>query len=299
MEAHIKCGVLLAHVRVHEGILGWYDREKRDLPWRKTTDPYKILVSEIMLQQTQVDRVIPKYHAWLASFPTWQALAEASRTTVLQHWSGLGYNNRAVRLHTLAQVIVAEFHNELPRTEEELVKLPGIGPYTAGAIRVFAHNQPGNCLDVNLERFLKRFFYGKEERPSLQEVRAMLLKTFPERARDWGNALMDFGSGICTSQRPKCEECPVFAECRSKGERPEEQQIRKKKRQSTFLHSNRWWRGQILRRLTETQEKKEELLSAILERATAAQKKQFHAALQQLQEEGLVVGSQKLSINES
>jgi A/G-specific adenine glycosylase len=269
-------------------LIAWYRKHGRNLPWRKTTSPYKIVVSEIMLQQTQVDRVISKYEKWLRLFPTWKKLATASKVDVLKAWSGLGYNSRAIRLQLLAQVA----GNKFPQTEEELKKLPGIGPYTAGAVMAFAFDKPGNFMDVNVERVLKRYLYTKRQTP--KDLVGDLYDLQEEHSpRELGNALMDLGSLFCTASRPKCDSCPLFDSCKSKGERPEEEKIRIKKRQSTFLHSNRWWRGQILKLLTNAPHTSQELFKQI----PGNEEKTFQEALNQLKKEGLIVGEEKISIS--
>ena len=135
-------------------ILSWYEKNKRDLPWRKTTDPYAIMVSEIMLQQTQVDRVIPKYQAFLKAFPTIKDLAEAPTSQVLELWSGLGYNSRAIRLQEAAKIICKQYRGQVPKSRDALMDLPGIGPYTSNAILSFAHNLPFPCMDTNIRRII-------------------------------------------------------------------------------------------------------------------------------------------------
>lgn len=277
-------------------LLSWYARHGRDLPWRHTTDPYRILVSEFMLQQTQVDRVIPKYAAWLAAFPDWERLAAASRADVLKLWSGLGYNNRAVRLHALAKLVVEQHGGALPETEEGLIALPGIGPYTAGALMAFAHNKPGKCIDVNIERIIRRVKYPKNKRDIAKKaIEEEFLASFPPgKATVYANALMDLGSLICTATKPKCDACPVRAECKSAGERPDEQDTRLRKRQPAFLHSNRWWRGQILKGLNAGACDEEELLRRIGAQDDAA----FRNALAQLREEGLLVGKGRIRIGD-
>ena len=266
----------------------WYLRHGRKLPWREakiTRDPYAVLVSEIMLQQTQVDRVVPKYLAWLESFPDWQALASAKKSDVLKYWSGLGYNSRALRLQLLARVIVEEFHGKLPSDEETLRKLPGIGPYTAGAIRAFAFCKPGMFLDVNVERVIKRVFYTRRQAVTIDDVKSTLIKLQQKTSpRMLGNAMMDLGSIYCAASKPNCEECPLIKLCKSKGERPEEENAREKKRQSTFLHSNRWWRGQILKQLHDGPKKKKELFAAI----RGGGRESFDGALDQLRKERIV-----------
>lgn len=283
-------------------LLSWYKQNGRDLPWRQTKDPYKILISEIMLQQTQVDRVISKYVTWLRELPDFASLAKAPRRAVLRAWSGLGYNNRAVRLHTLAKLLVEQHDAQLPDEEQELRKLPGIGPYTAGAIMVFAHNKPGTCVDVNIDRIIKRiYFFKTQTKITKNDVEEKFLHSFPAgHARDWGNCLMDFGSRICTPTKPRCNECPIFTSCKSKGERPDEQSLRKKKRQAPFLHSNRWWRGQILKALLQNESLSHKALRQKVipdkENGTRWRGEKFHNALKQLKQDGLIAGKKRLKI---
>lgn len=270
-------------------LIAWYRAHGRDLPWRKTTNPYEIVVSEIMLQQTQVDRVIPKYQAWLRAFPSWNELAKAPKADVLTAWSGLGYNSRAIRLQLLARVVTEQ---GFPQDEEELRKMPGIGPYTAGAVMAFAFDKPGVFIDVNVERVLKRHNHEKKKRPSKELIEKELLQLQDDHSpRELANALMDLGSMFCTATNPKCPDCPVRSSCQSRGERPEEGELRAKKRQSTFLHSNRWWRGQILKQLTTKPYSQTELKESILPEGTG-----FEEALKQLEKEGLVMQSDTLQL---
>jgi len=283
-----------------QSLLSWYQKHGRSLPWRKTRDPYAILVSEIMLQQTQVDRVIPKYDAWLEAFPSWKALSEAPRSKVLKFWSGLGYNNRAVRLHALSKVVVEEVGGELPENEDALVKLPGIGPYTAGAIMAFAHNTSGKCIDVNIERIIKRVFFPKNKKNITKKIiEERFLDSYPENATAYANALMDLGSLICTATRPKCDACPIRADCKSRGERPDEAALRAKRKQAPFLHSNRWWRGRILKLLnTEGVVSRSALQQKILKETGNSDALKFEAALAQLAKEGLVSADRLVRIRE-
>jgi len=281
-------------VSIAKALRAWYGHSGRVLPWRKTTDPYAILVSELMLQQTQVDRVVPKYNAWLARFPDWQALAQAKRSDVLRAWSGLGYNTRAVRLHVLAKMVVEEMGGRLPASEAELVKLPGIGPYTAGAVMCFAHNMSGRCIDVNVERAIKRLFFSQRERPGSEDVELALAGLLKQAPRPIANALMDLGSAYCTASSPKCDGCPLHSHCRSRGERPEEAALRVSRRQKQFLHSNRWWRGQILKALARGAGMKQTLFSHIDCDDIMA----FEKALEQLQAEGLVSGKVRLKLSD-
>ena len=202
--------------RLHRAVAEWYRRNARDLPWRGASDPYAILVSEVMLQQTQVDRVIPKYAAFLEAFPTLQALAEAAPADVIRVWAGMGYNARAVRLHRLAAEIMQRHGGRLPESAPELLRLPGIGPYTAAAVACFAFGAAEPVLDTNIYRVLSRVVYGIEA-PARAEIDqlapAMLPRNGEISASDWHQGLMDIGAGICTSSRPRCMLCPLREDC--------------------------------------------------------------------------------------
>jgi A/G-specific adenine glycosylase len=200
-------------------LLGWYDRNGRSLPWRETSDPYHILVSEIMLQQTQVDRVLPKYHEWLGKYPTFEALAGAAEGDVTQTWYPLGYNIRPKRLQAIAREAVANYGGKLPSDEATLLSFKGIGAYTAGAIRSFAFRQRAAILDTNVARLLFRVFIGRGM-PKAHATRKVLWSIsrslVPEgRAFDFNQALMDFGALLCTARKPKCVICPMTKACRS------------------------------------------------------------------------------------
>jgi A/G-specific adenine glycosylase len=223
--------------RVQAALLDWYARHGRDLPWRRTRDPYAILVSEVMPQQTQVERVIPKWHAWLARFPTLEALASASRADAIRAWQGLGYNLRAVRLHAIACQCAAEFGGQLPRSVEELMRLKGIGRYTAGAVACFAYEQPVAMVDTNVRRVLARVFGVEPAR-----VEAMAQSVVPVRsAYAWNQALMDLGATLCRAHQPLCLVCPLLSECA--GPRDE---APSKAPQGEFRGSRRFHRGRIL-----------------------------------------------------
>ena len=208
--------------RVHVALLAWYAAAGRDLPWRHTRDPYAVLVSEIMLQQTQVERVLPKYRELVERFPTLAALAAAPTAEVIRAWAPLGYNVRAVRLREIAVQAVERFGGALPPTLEGLLGLKGIGRYTAGAVACFAFGLPVATVDTNIRRVLWRVFRGVEpaEWPAGQAAaRAWLalaewaLPGDPAGAYDWQQALMDLGATICAGRRPACERCPLAAEC--------------------------------------------------------------------------------------
>jgi A/G-specific adenine glycosylase len=194
-------------------LLGWYADVGRDLPWRRTRDPYAVLVSEVMLQQTQVSRVIPRYEAWLERWPTAEALAAASGAEVLGAWSGLGYNSRALRLQAAAEAVA---EHGWPIDEAGLRALPGVGPYTAAAVAAFAMRLPAAAVDTNQQRVLDRWD-GAAGR-SLGEVRARAMALLPADSPDaWNHALMDLGATICTARVAACDECPMAEVCASAG----------------------------------------------------------------------------------
>jgi len=197
-------------------LLGWYRRNGRDLPWRRTRDPYRVLVSEIMLQQTQVSRVVPKYREWLRRYPSLGALAEASTGEVREAWYPLGYNIRPLRLRAIARTVVRRHGGRLPSTRDGLLALAGIGAYTAGAVLSFAFGQDAPILDTNVRRVLRRVWLG-EGRPArdraLWDLAARLLPK--GRAYDFNQALMDLGATVCTARRPRCGACPLARMCAS------------------------------------------------------------------------------------
>jgi A/G-specific adenine glycosylase len=201
-------------------LLAWYERAGRDLPWRRTRDPYAILVSEVMLQQTQVDRVVPRYERWLTRWPTPESLAAAAAGDVIREWQGLGYNRRALALHRAARRIADD---GWPRDLEEL---PGVGPYTAGAIRNFALGEPVLPVDVNVARVQRRT--GHPFSPASAQ------------------ALMDLGATVCRARVPRCGTCPLETSCPSRGiaEAP-------RRRQGPFEGSFRQRRGAVLKLVAE------------------------------------------------
>lgn len=193
-------------------LLAHYRRTARDLPWRRTHDPYKVLVSEVMLQQTQASRVTPAFERFVRRFPTLEALAAAPLAAVLREWSGLGYNRRARDLHRIARAAT----NGLPSTVADLDALPGIGAYTAGAVACFAFGQRVPFADTNIRRVLGRYFLG---RPGTNEEAVELdAKAMPSRNADlWHHALMDLGATICLPRTPRCDVCPLRAGCAARG----------------------------------------------------------------------------------
>jgi A/G-specific adenine glycosylase len=202
-------------------LLRWYERERRDLPWRHTRDPYAILVSEVMLQQTQVARVVPRYDAWLARWPTAAALAAAPLEEVLREWVGLGYNRRAVRLREAARVVARD------GWPARLQDLPGVGPYTAAAVGSFAFGRQEVALDTNARRVFARL--GAPLAPP------------PGRAADFNQATMELGATVCTARAPRCGRCPLRDGCAGPGEPAPPARERER-----FEESNRWVRGRVV-----------------------------------------------------
>jgi len=226
--------------RVHQRVLDWYAANQRDLPWRRTRDPYAILVAEVMLQQTQVDRVLPRWLAWLERFPTLASLAEASPADAIRAWQGLGYNLRALRLHGVAQQVMLEFGGVLPRSIAGLLTLKGVGRYTAGAVACFAYEQPVAMVDTNVRRVLSRVFGVAPH-----AVEALADEVVPPRAAyAWNQALMDLGATLCRAQRPLCLACPLVAECGGPGAVVGRSGL--KKTQGEFRGSTRYYRGRIV-----------------------------------------------------
>ncbi len=215
--------------RFRRKILAYYARHGRDLPFRRTTDPYKIAVAEIMLQQTQVDRVVPKYSAWVEKWPDWKSLAKATNRELLTMWSGLGYNRRALYLGRMAEEIEENHGGKMSKDPDILQTLPGIGPYTSRAILIFAFNEPLVTIDTNIRRVL----IAELDIPhsiSARDLENVALRALPKRrSRDWHNALMDYGATHMTARRAG---------------------IKPLSRQSKFDGSLRQIRGEIIRQLT-------------------------------------------------
>jgi A/G-specific adenine glycosylase len=215
-------------------LLAWFREHGRDLPWRRTRDPYAILVSEVMLQQTQVERVVPRYLTWLARWPTAAALAAATTADVIREWQGLGFNRRAVNLHRAAQAVASR------GWPDDLTELPGVGPYTAAALANFAFGRPVLPVDTNVRRVQERT--GAEFGPLAAQ------------------ALMDLGATICLARIPRCEACPLATACHSRGRRYEPA-----RRQSRFEGSFRQRRAQTLRLVADQPRSTNELDAEVVE----------------------------------
>jgi len=249
-------------------VYNYYDTQGRDLPWRKRVTPYRVLVSEIMLQQTQVDRVIEKYKEFLAAFPDLPALARAQLPKLLKIWSGMGYNRRALALKALAQVVVNEHRGRLPPDPDVLVTLPGIGKYTAGAVSAFAFNKPVVFMDTNIRRVYIHEFLHDRRNIHHDELVPLVQQTLDtNNPRKWYNALMDYGSTLKKEQVNPNQRSAHYV------------------RQSTFENSNRQVRGRIVKVLV----KGSPLTAARIVKETGIDAERVRKNLDQLAREGFIV----------
>jgi A/G-specific adenine glycosylase len=249
-----------------DSILDWYEATGRELAFRATADPYAVLVSELMAQQTQAARAAEAWTGWIARWPTVQALADAPVAEVLRAWAGLGYNRRALSLHQAAQAIVAEHGGVVPSTVVGLETLPGVGPYTARAVAAIAFRVPVGAVDTNVRRVLGRMVAGEPEAFTAGEMQALADGVVPpDRPDAWAHALMDLGARLCRPARPRCADCPVLAWCRyAAGERPVTagpssgaqtggpQPARRP--EPAFPSTRRWLRGRIMARARDAED---------------------------------------------
>lgn len=226
--------------RIFSRLLAWYHKNKRILPWRDHPDPYAVWVSEIMLQQTRVETVIPYFEKWMSQFPTVQTLADASERDVLNAWEGLGYYSRARNLHKAAKVIVCEYGGILPRSVDDLLKLPGIGRYTAGAIASLAFGADEPALDGNLKRVYARLFDVTEPVDSPKGERLLweiASRNLPRgKAGDFNQALMDLGAMLCLPKNPRCLLCPLRELCKARANGTQELRPVKQPKKSVPHH---------------------------------------------------------------
>jgi len=269
---------------LHQPVLAWYKENKRDLPWRHS-DPWGVLVSEIMLQQTPVARVLPIYIQWMKRWPSAASLATATPAEVITAWGRLGYPRRALRLHECAKVITGQYQGVVPKTEKELRELPGIGEYTSAAIVAFAFNGRSLVLDINIRRLFSRVIDGVEvprAAPTKSE-RIAREKLIPVRdPHIWAAATMELGALICTAKKPQCGQCPLADQCMWRSlDYPLSDQP---KRRQTWHGTDRQCRGVIVQALRENSvlQKKEIMLLWDVP-------SQVEKALLTLLEDGLVV----------
>lgn len=264
-------------------IVDWFKKNKRDLPWRNTT-PWGVMVSEYMLQQTPVNRVLPVWHEWMHRWPTPADLAKATPAQVITAWGRLGYPRRALRLHTASQIIAKEFNNEVPSDEIALQLLPGIGQYTAAAIAAFAFEQRTLVMDINIRRVLIRIIDGNEHPkpvPTSHEkvARGTLVPT--KNAHVWAAAVMELGALICTSRNPTCQKCPVLSQCNwRKNGYPKTDLIRKSQ---DWHGTDRKCRGIILQALRENESLTENAIKKLWPEVSQVEK-----ALETLLEDQLI-----------
>ncbi|HUE76231.1 MAG TPA: A/G-specific adenine glycosylase [Chloroflexota bacterium] len=238
---------------VQRRLLDWYQVHRRDLPWRDALDPYRVVVAEVMLQQTGVERVRPKFEEFVRQFPSFTALADAPTADVIRAWSGLGYNRRAVNLQRLARVVVDQHDGALPASVGELRRLPGIGPYTAGAIASFVHGHDAAAIDVNVRRVVGRLAFGTTDLP-VRTIDRLAEQLVPAgKSRDWNQALMDFGSSQCTLTRPACLICPLRDACSytrisqvDRTRAPSSTLRRVAETREPFVGSSRFYRGRVV-----------------------------------------------------
>lgn len=258
--------IILSHEQIHgfqERVFSFYARYGRTLPWRQTTDPYRILVSEVMLQQTQVSRVIPFYEHWIQTWPAVESLAQASTTGVLKAWMGLGYNRRAINLHRAANVIVQEYHGDVLSAMCEYKRIPGVGEYTARAVLIFSGNEDTVTVDTNIRRILIAEFQLPQTTSNV-DLWAIADQCLPRgRSRDWHNALMDYGALSMTA--------------RSTGIAP-------RTRQTSYQGSDRQIRALILKTLL-----KQPQSDTTLTQQCKIPQERLEAILAKMQKEGLVI----------
>jgi A/G-specific adenine glycosylase len=204
--------------RFRSRLLAWFAKNGRSLPWRRTRDPYRVLVSEFMLQQTQVSRVTEYYPRFIKRFSSIEALARARPRAVREAWDGLGYYARARNLHELARQ-VSSTGRQVPDDPAELVKLPGVGRYTAGAVACFAYEKPVATVDTNIRRVIRRVFLGEREKGKSEEriwqLAAALVPRDGKRAWAFNQGIMELGATVCVARKPKCPECPVVRDCKT------------------------------------------------------------------------------------
>lgn len=269
--------------QLEKPIVSWFKKNKRDLPWRNTT-PWGVMVSEYMLQQTPVNRVLPKWDEWMKRWPTPKDLAKASPAQVITAWGRLGYPRRALRLHAAAQIIAEDFNNQVPEDPATLQTLPGIGEYTAAAIAAFAFEKQTLVMDVNIRRLLTRIIDGNEHpkpAPTSREKASRLALQPSKNAHLWAAATMELGALVCTSKNPICEKCPVIGQCNwRKNGYPKTDLVRKSQ---DWHGTDRKCRGTIVQALRENESLTENAIKKLW-----PDESQVEKALTTLQEDLLI-----------
>jgi A/G-specific adenine glycosylase len=272
-----------ALTRIRSQLLSWYRREHRDFPWRHTTEPYPVLVSEVMLQQTQTSRVADRFHRFMERFPTAAALAQAPQAEVLMEWTGLGYNRRALALQRAARTIT---EYGWPAEMAGLERLSGVGPYTARAVASLAFGQPVGVVDTNVRRWLvRRFGADPKDRAGLQKLADALAaagRGTPEETSAWTHATMELGARVCAARSARCDICPISRGCPSRG-------IAERvpvTRQATFAGSSRARRGTLLRMLTVAEGN--ELTAETARLRLSLDRETFRTLLADLERDGLL-----------
>ena len=252
-------------------ILTWFDENQRDLPWRKT-NPWGVMVSEFMLQQTPVNRVLPKWNEWMERWPDPASLASAKKSDVISAWGRLGYPRRALRLYESAKVIADSHNNRVPREIEILRSLPGIGDYTAAAIAAFAYGESTLVLDVNIRRLFSRVYDGIETPSSSQSQyeRRIRAELIPRDGAKWAAATMEFGALICTSRNPLCEVCPVKNSCAWRAAGYPKSEVKSKTQD--WHGTDRKCRGTILQALREKKKLSPDALKKLWEDGSQVEK---------------------------
>lgn len=269
--------------QLEKPIVSWFKKNKRDLPWRNTT-PWGVMVSEYMLQQTPVNRVLPKWDEWMKRWPTPKDLAKASPAQVITAWGRLGYPRRALRLHAAAQIMAEDFNNQVPEDPATLQTLPGIGEYTAAAIGAFAFEKQTLVMDVNIRRLLTRIIDGNEHpkpAPTSREKASRLALQPSKNAHIWAAATMELGALVCTSKNPNCEKCPVIGQCNwRKNGYPKTDLVRKSQ---DWHGTDRKCRGTIVQALRENESLTENAIKKLW-----PDESQVEKALTTLQEDLLI-----------
>jgi A/G-specific adenine glycosylase len=281
--------------RINTALLRWYRNNARKLPWRGERDPYRILLSEVMLQQTQVARVLEKYPLFLDRFPTLRRLARARISAVIKAWRGMGYNHRALRLQKLAGIVVNDFNSKLPENISELASLPGVGRYTAHALACFAFGKSVAVVDTNVARVLNRLYLRANPRTSSRNAYVWRLaeRHLPRRnAHDWNQALMDLGATTCTAAKPRCIVCPLSELCPSAHKVPLAKNHVRRLEPGRNGIPNRIYRGRIVEVLRNLRPGSA-IASSVLARAvkadlTTRDRRWFEALLRSLEQDGLV-----------